>query len=223
MNKNENISYVYKPSYIYKSGERYKYLTEKYEYVFKDFLDKKEYDKLIFFEGLEEYKKYIESSFYFGVNQNYDSKTPQEKIVYAIFFRYSKVIGSQSQFINEIKQDISDLSENAMLYSLGIDKYKKRNFLWDREIPLLKHTVKKVFFVLLQDFFKKKELELNYENEINSIFTKKDIENELNSKRIPRNVKETIQKYLYGEIDYSSLTENDLKYIGDIYDSLYNR
>jgi len=219
MNKN-NLLYSYEPSYLYEKKNTYKQLTNDYDKCLISFIEKKEYDKELFFKAINDMKLYINASFYFGIYQKYDHKTPIEKIVYAIFYRYTKIVGSVELAKREIENNILDLAENSIYYSLNIEKYKKRNFKWNQEKTFLKHTIKSVFFVLLLDFFKKKEYEFNYEfesykqeNEYNNIFEILD-----RNKKIPKLVKIKLKSYLENELEFHKLNDYDIKYLEKIYE-----
>lgn len=123
--------YQYKPSWIYKTGSKYKILTEEYQDIFKSYVlneDIKEKEKLFF--GIKEISIYISDSFFYIVEENYDQKTNQEKVISAIFFKMSKIYGSSNNFKEEIKDKIEDLAELAVLYSLGMEK-STRDFVWN--------------------------------------------------------------------------------------------
>jgi len=212
--------YSYNPSYIYDKNSQYKILTERYDNCFKSFLNKESYNKELFFEAINDMKLYINSSFYFGIYQKYDNKTPIEKIIYAIFYRYSKIIGSIELAKAQIEYQILDLAENSIYYSLGIESYKKRNFKWNNEKTFLKHTINSVFFVLLLEFFRKKEYEFNFEfnNDIQKNNYNNVIELLNKNKFIPRSIKDKLKLYLECDIEYSDLNSKDIKYLEKIYE-----
>ena len=210
----------YKPSYIYSHGSKYKDLTNEYEDLFLDFIiNGKKTDN--FYYGIKEISKYIESSFYYGINQKYDTKTPQEKVIYAIYYRYVKYIGNERAALSIIKDKISDEAENSVFYSLGIETYKKRNFKYNSG-NFIKHTIKNVFIVLLLNIFKSFEYEMNIgfnmlkENESN--IESKDLIDLF--QYIPKDNKDRLFDYLEGDIKIDKLTEDDISYLKKIHERM---
>lgn len=121
--------YQYKPSWICKTGSKYKLLTEEYQDIFKEYILKKDKNEKLFF-GIKEISTYIANSFFYIIEENYDQKTNQEKVISAIYFKMSKIYGSSNNFKEEIKNRVEDLAELAVLYSLGMER-STRDFMWN--------------------------------------------------------------------------------------------
>lgn len=147
--------YTYLPSYIFKTGSKYKQLTDSYENIFKLYL-KDNTKKNGLFEGIGHIAKYISDGFFFSVRENYDSKTNQDKIISAIYYRLSKIYKSESDFKYNIENRIYDIAEESIFYALGIDVYKNRHsYLWTEDSfykNFIKHVSEVVFQSLVFDF-----------------------------------------------------------------------
>jgi len=210
--------YKYNPSFLYRDSSKYKTLTEKYEENFKNYIQKKTYDKELLYEGIKNISEYVFSSFLYGVNEKYDNKTPQEKVIYAIFFRYSSYLGSRDLCLNLIKDNLFDLAENSLFYALGMDSYKKRTFVWGFKKTFIRHCINNVYVVLLEDYFK--SIELNLNSQEHCTYNTNNIEELINTKNIPEKSKENILKYLSCEIEINDLSETDMFYMEDIYQEI---
>ena len=211
----------YRPSYLYSDTKTYKSLTDLYQNNISNFISSSPHEKERLFFGIEDIKKYVNASFYFGVNQKYDTKTPYEKVIYAIFFRYASAVGSVDLAKSEISQRILDIAELSIYLSLGIETYKKRNYKWDQSGNFIKHCIKKVFFSLLLDFFKEIESSLNYRvEEYTFIEDNSIIEDVLKTRYIPKENKDRIKKYLTGDSELDTLLSNDICYMKILHEDL---
>lgn len=160
---NRVSTYNYVPSYIFKTGSKYSQLTEEYQGIFKRYikdknsLNDKEYELL--FLGIKHIAEYIYYGFFYSVKENYDSKTNQEKVISAIYYRLSKFYGSEDLVKSKFKEQLFDLAESSLFYSMGMEKFKKRSsFFWKEEESfhknIIKHSSEVVFKSLVFDFMK---------------------------------------------------------------------
>jgi len=230
------LSKDFNKSYLAKNAKTFNNLTINYQELFLkvkknglDILSEKE--KILFFQGISDISEYISKSFEYTVFQNYDLKPNTEKILSAIFFRLSSFLGNKNEAINTFKEDIKDISENSIYLSLGLEKYKKRNYLWNEDCEkynnFIKHTITKVFNNLLLDFFKEKESKLNKLSTQEDLYTN---ENLLDSSaqdliekieiKIPKNIEIKILNYLNGDINLKDLTEHEKKFLNLIYNKI---
>lgn len=179
-------SYNYIPSYIFKTGSKYKQLTDSYQEIFEKYsednksLDSKE--KELFFLGIKHCSEYLLAGFFYSVKEDFDSKTNQEKIISAIYYRLTKLYGTESELRDKITETLLDLAESSFYYSLGVDNYKNRSsFIWDKKNSkfknIIKHTSEVVFKSLVFDFMKEKSEIINLTSESNELnIDQKDIE-----------------------------------------------
>jgi hypothetical protein len=146
--------YTYLPSYIFKTGSKYKQLTDEYEDIFREYIkDNTKKDGLFF--GVAHVAEYIAEGFFFSVKENYDSKTNQEKIISAIYYRLTKIF-KDGNFQEKLRERIFDLAEESIFYALGIDSYKNReSYLWTDDSfykNFIKHVSEVVFKSLSHDY-----------------------------------------------------------------------
>lgn len=228
-----NNKYSYIPSYMFKTGSKYKQLTDSYQDIFVKYAKKEkltvEENKLLFI-GITHCVEYILAGFFYSVKENFDSKSNQEKIISSIYNRLVKVYAGDIQLKDRIKGQLADLAENAFFYSLGIDFYKKRNYIWSQESyykNIIKHASEVVFKSLVFDYLQEQSSVLNlskvvlseeYVNEENSEkfnLTAEDMIRESGLENfLPIETKEKLIIYLTeGEESYYKELESTLKFM----------
>jgi len=222
-NSLKKTGYDYIPSYIFKTGSKYKQLTEAYQDIFKKYIQKEkelsEKERELLFIGIKHVATYIKNGFFYSVKQNYDSKTNQDKVITAIYFRMIKITEGELNFRNKYDTTIFDLAETSIFLSLGMETYKKRDsFKWNIDSGFyknfLKHSSEVVFKSLIYDYMKElSEIANEAKQDINkeSIeavdITELSTENILNKSgiewAIPTEIKDKIKEYLnYGELKH---------------------
>jgi len=147
-------------SYLLKTRNTYLELTEKYNDIFKKFVNNdsniltltKE-EKKLFFKGIKDITNYIYDGFLYMFNISKKGYLPREKILIAI---YNKIINSKSNLkidnmeyyysndkvvtskdlynstANILNKTIRDKIEFAVFCALGIENYNNRRFIWDK-------------------------------------------------------------------------------------------
>lgn len=159
--------YTYIPSFIFKTGSKYKQLTDSYQHIFEKYVAKEklsEEENKLFFIGIKHCVEYIVAGFFYSVKENFDSKSNQEKIISSIYNRMVKVYEGDIQLKEKIKNNLTDLAENAIFFSLGIDSYKKRNYIWSPNSyykNIIKHASEVVFKSLVFDYLQEQSSMLN--------------------------------------------------------------
>lgn len=230
--KTPKITTDFEKSFLAKTGNKFNSLTKLYQNSFElalregpKNLNKK--TKNIFFEWIVEIRSYIALSFEYSLFNNFENKPPHEKVISAIFFRYSSFIGSTRAALDSIKPQLEEIAESAIFYSLNIEHYKNRNYTWNptdlKYNNFIKHTIKKVFNPLLLDFFKEKEAKLNLmkDYDLNII----EEENNLSAEDliissgilIPYDIKKNIIKYLNNDIELETLSKPEMFYLKQIH------
>jgi hypothetical protein len=227
--------YTYIPSYTFKTGSKYKQLTEEYNELLKDIKEGKITPKKNekFFIGMKHISDYIYNGFFYNVSQNYDSKSNFEKVITSMYLRLKKFYGIN--FENKFHKQIFDLAEISIFYSLGIEKYKnKKSFTWEKNKNgfyenFIKHTSDKVFRVLIYDFFKKEISCLNIDT--NNLLLIENKEEELSSTElielsgysdfIPEDIKSKIISYL--ESDTKENIKEIEEYLKLIFEALKDK
>jgi len=221
----------FKKPFLVSSGSKFNELTINFQNILLkvkllgiENLTKEENEH--FFQAVAKISKYISKSFEYTIMSNYKPKQQNEIIMAAIFYRYSKLIGSTKEAFNQMNQEMFEMAENSIFLAIGLDNYKARNYIWDPEDLIysnfIKHTITKVFNSLLMDNLRLKEFKLNSinknstEKEDENFLSTEDILNSINFK-IPIDIKIKIEKYLEGEIDLSELSKNEITYIELIY------
>lgn len=220
--------YSYIPSYRFKTGSKYKQLTDEYQNLFKEIKEEKIDIKnnKNFFIGVKHISDYIYQGFFYNVKQNYDSKTNLDKIITSMYSRLKSFYGTEESFNEKYSKQIYDIAENSIFYSLGIEKYKKRkSFIWTKKNGyyenFIKHTSEKVFKTLIFLFLKTEisNLEIELENTITEnneelsaieLIKLSDL-----SEFIPEEIKEKIINYLENEDD------KNIKQIQPYLDKIY--
>lgn len=218
--------YTYLPSYIFKTGSKYKQLTDEYENIFREYIkDNSKKDGL--FIGISHVSDYIAEGFFFSVRENYDSKSNQEKIISAIYYRLTKIFKNDN-FQEKLRERIFDLAEEAIFYALGIEFYKNReSYLWTEDSfykNFIKHVSEVVFKSLSHDYLQILMESINDKSNIEEIvddysFSAEDLLKESGIEwSIPTEIKEMILDYLrYGDDTNMKLIH---KYLILIYASL---
>jgi len=230
--------YQYTPSYIFKTGSKYRQLTEEFQDIFVEYMNNNsiisnESKKNKIFSGIKNLTIYITNGFFYSVKKDYDTKSNQEKIISAIYDRISKIYGGEEVFKSRYYQNIYDLAESSIFYSLGMEKYKKRDsFLWNPEGSFfknfIKHTSEVPFKSAIHDFMKElslianeslinQDMSFTEDLDVSELTSKEIIEFSGIEKIIPRETKKKIIEYLSGDIEK---TEDIKKYLELIYGNL---
>ena len=215
--------------YLFQTFSKYRELKLKYQPIMQKvliqngtkFLEEKE--KELFFEGMGEIVKYIKNSFLYTVRNDYPSKSNVEKIISAIFFRYSRYAGGFDHAYKEIEDVLERLAEQSFFFALGLERYKNRNFKWRPETigqgNFIKYCTKHVFNELVLNFMREKEQEIenstitvNEEEKIDSLLSL--LEKKKSS--IPERTYIDIYKYLTGEKE--EYTKDSLPYMKRLYE-----
>lgn len=228
-----NNKYTYIPSYIFKTGSKYQQLTNTYQPIFEKYISKEALsieENKNFFIGIKHCVDYIIAGFFYSVKENFDSKSNQEKIISSIYNRLVKVYEGDIQLKDKIKTHLIDLAENALFYTLGIESYKKRNYIWSKNSyykNIIKHASEVVFKSLVFDYLQEQSSMLNLSKvvlseeyiteEVNEKFnlTVEDMIKESGLENfLPRETKEKLIIYLTeGEESYYKELESTLKYM----------
>ncbi len=228
-----NNKYTYIPSFIFKTGSKYQQLTNLYQPIFEKYISKEtltEEENKLFFLGIKHCVDYIVAGFFYSVKENFDSKTNQEKIISSIYNRLIKVYEGDIQLQDRIKNQLTDLAENSLFYTLGIEFYKKRNYIWSinsKYKNIIKHASEVVFKSLVFDYLKEQSSVLNLSKvilseeyvteEVNEKFnlTVEDMIRESDlDKFLSRETKEKLIIYLTeGEETYHKELESTLKFM----------
>jgi hypothetical protein len=229
--------YSFVPSIHSVSGAKYAYLIKEYHAIFekvilvgqKELSDK---EKIELWNGIIQVSEYIACGFNYIVKTNYDKKTPKSKAVTAMFFRLCAIFGS-SEYYEKIESVISDLAQNAVLYSLGMDSYKNNKaFVWKKDktngfSTIVKHATEVVFMQLCYDFLSTEIQAIDAISESPEDFIEIGVQDSLSAEemiekagltnRIPSSIEKAVIDYLdHGE------TEN-MKAIQPYLDVIYKR
>ncbi len=230
-----NNKYSYVPSFMFKTGSKYKQLTDSYQHIFEKFALKEtlsiEENKLLFI-GISHCVEYILAGFFYSVKENFDSKSNQEKIITSIYNRLIKVYEGDIQLKDRIRGQLADLAENSFFYTLGIDSYKKRSYAWSKDCHyqnIIKHASEVVFKSLVFDYLQEQSSVLN----LSKVVLSEEYVNEENNEKfnltaedmiresgledfLPIETKEKLIIYLTeGEESYHKELESTLKYMYD--------
>ena len=229
--------YSFVPSIHSVPGTKYSYLIKEYHAIFEKVIlvgqkELSEKEKIRLWNGIIQTSEYISYGFNYIVKTNYDKKTPKSKAVTAMFCRLCAIFGS-SEYYDKIEATISDLAQNAVLYSLGMDSYKNNKaFIWNKEKPngfstIVKHATEVVFTQLCFDFFSSEIQAIDAISESPEDFIEIGIQESLSAEemiqkaglagRIPSSIEKAVINYLdQGEAE-------DIKAIKPYLDVIYKR
>jgi len=167
--------YSYLPSYVFQEGSRYQQLNQTYQRLFEKFLidenslTKAENEK--FWQGIFHCAEYVFGSFRFMIYNNYDTKTAQDKISTAIFYRLCGCYGDDYEA--ELEGPLRELSEKAMFCSLNMEQHgNNKRFVWhssSKYRTLLKHAIEVVFKSLVFEYLKTQVIALDQRIELDDL------------------------------------------------------
>jgi len=235
--------YSFIPSFTEGTGSKYKFLTETYQDIIKQFIHakqieseeifKSEDDSALFYIGIEEIQNYIFNGFFYMIRDK-SKKDNLTIIISSIYYRFTKVYGSEDNARNEIESDIRDIAERSIFYALGIDTYKNRSFRWifeESEKTFIKHSFDNVFKTLVFDYMKTKSELLTQSNIVEDLDIFEDcvelkaeeiIEKSGLKNLIPGHIQEEIIDYLNGVNLKLDRMDEINKYLVKIYERLSN-
>lgn len=232
-------TYSYIPSVHTAKSSKYSSLIKEYNSIFEKTILKGQKElnpdeKNTLWEGIVEVSNYISSSFNYIIQTNYDKKSPKAKAVTAMFLRLGTMFGSVEYFY-KIQPTLSDLAQNSVLYSLGLDTYKNNKaFIWNKEKPnayttLIKHATEVVFIQLCYDFLSTEIQAIEAITESPEDFIEIGVQDSLSAlemiekaglyKKIPRNIEQALIDYL--ENGESENMDAILPYLNVIYKKLH--
>lgn len=196
---------------------KYKELTYKYSLNINNFLNNGNYDKLLLYEGISDFKDYLCGYFDLLVDGYIQDKNNLKKINQAILYRYGLYLGSKHFLKQEMSTLIDRISEDSIYYALGLESYKKRNFKYNKTTNFINHIKHNVFDIVLHDELKQIEGMLNNKSTYFSIAdNSSEIFKELELLRAPQSIKSKIFKYLNGSLDFNKLNDIDIIYMKKI-------
>ena len=229
--------YRFIPSIHTVEGTKYTYLVKEYHEIFEKtiLLGQKELsdqEKIKLWNGIIQVSEYIALGFKYIIRTNYDKKTPKGKAVTAMFLRMCALFGSD-EYYEKIESSLSDLAQNSILYSLGMDSYKNNKaFIWNKIKPnayttVIKHATEVVFMQLCFDFLSTEVQAIDTIAESPEDFIEIGIQDSLSAeemiekaglnKRMPSAIEKAIINYLdHGETE-------DLRAIQPYLDIIYKR
>lgn len=146
--------YKYTPSFEYKTNSKLVVLKNKYQNLFLSFIENKEIDNVILYEGIKEISNYITEGIFYQLQEDYQSKSSLSKKIEVLI---NKTLENYS--IDELRKEILMLAEESVYESIGLGN---SNNVFKQTTPnsnLILFTKNKLFFKVINYLSNKTNIE----------------------------------------------------------------
>jgi hypothetical protein len=150
--------YNYIPSYEIKTSSKIEYLNKTYEYLFLKYIKDKDSlnneEKEILYEGIKAISFYIIKGLFYQILENYNSKTPIEKKLEALYNVAKQQYNDNRNFEEYLEEELIIMAEDTIYESIGMIEGK----LFKKETEksnFISYLKKQLFFKFL-NFLEKK-------------------------------------------------------------------
>lgn len=150
--------YNYIPSYEKKTSSKIEYLNQTYEFLFlkyikdKKSLNNEEKEKL--YEGINNISLYIIRGLFYQILENYNSKTPIEKKLEALYNVAKKQYNDNRLFESYLEEELKIMAEDTIYESIGMIEGKI--FKKEKENSNFISYLKKQLFYKFLNFLEKR-------------------------------------------------------------------